>query len=209
MAKANQIKPFIPTLNVIRNAPHPEGAHVAEGFDAVAKALQQLATHVTTMTTTLTQRLVTLESAKAAPAPAPPEKPAINPIKPVTTPPSFDTITDGTNDSATMIVAGGAAIEPDPSSPGKIEATDIWSTPVDSTPPTGEGQALITELVGSTLVAVWKQLGITGIDCETSPGIPLLLVPGYLTRFDCDIDGSPLVEGDFSIVFDCGVMTHV
>lgn len=54
---------------------------------------------------------------------------------------SFAGTGTGTNNSATMVVAGGAQIIPDVNNPGVIAATQIQSTPVTTTAPTN-GQVL-------------------------------------------------------------------
>lgn len=216
MAK-NQVKPFIPTLHEIRTA-EPARLRplaVAEGFDAVSAHLQQLTERLASLeggVQTIEQKVAAsgTSTSTTTNSAAPASTPAVNKPAPVATPPSFSVITDGENTQAAMVVGTGASITIDPTNPGEIEASQIWTTPVDPTPPSDAGEVLVTEYQGSpaSLVAVFRQFGINGIDCETSPGIPLLLTnTGYLKRVDCDEFDSPLVKGSADVVFDCGVVS--
>jgi hypothetical protein len=66
--------------------------------------------------------------------------------------PTFDQIQSGENQTAQMIVGGGASIVPDVDDPGIISATSIQGIPVNPTTPDHNGELLIYDSASGTYI---------------------------------------------------------
>lgn len=66
--------------------------------------------------------------------------------------PTFDQIQSGENQSAQMIVGGGASIVPDADDPGIISATSIQGIPVNPATPDHNGELLIYDSASGTYI---------------------------------------------------------
>lgn len=122
-------RPFLPTLNEIRSAQigNLKGHAVAEAFDQVSSAINELHNLVSaikpTTATTVTQTASPVSSGPGVPTP----KPSANAI-------SFGALLSGSNTGATMVVASGASL--DFNGTGTIHASDSFA--IQGVPISGE-----------------------------------------------------------------------
>ena len=110
----------------------------------------------------------------------------------------FSTLGTGTNNAATLIVAGSASLIPDPNNPGTINATKLQGTPVTTTAPSSG--AVLQVRNGTLQYAV---IIATGLQANLQSVLPLALGEIYVATDTGNLFiGTPGVGAGYLLVAD-------